>query len=230
MTRAAATQKAPGDVWGRAGAHSARLDRGPGPGRRHTGRPSAGFSASRAVTAPQGLRQRGGSRPVLRWDSSRKPRSLQPHWKCGSTLYSPSLGKGECPCYMSLSRLSGNWVCEGDGRAPGAPWDRGPLRRGLAAAGVSIVSDNNSGNVSLFLLQLRHTLDASEWTGHVSAGKPVISTPCLFCRNPWSFLSLILNTTKRWGSSPLRGSFSMVRPAQVCVLCVGRFPGTELVP
>ena len=166
----------------------------------------------------------------MRWDSSRKPRSLQSHWKCGSTLYSPSLGKGECPCYMSLGRLSGNWVCEGDGRAPGAPWDRGPLRRGLAATGVSIVSNNNSGNVSLFLLQLRHTLDASEWTGHVSAGKPVISTPCLFCRNPWSFLSLILNTTKRWGSSPLRGSFSMVRPAQVCVLCVGRFPGTELVP
>lgn len=32
-------------------------------------------------------------------------------------------------------------------------------------------------------------------------------------RSPWSFLSLILNTTKRWGSSP-QGSFSMVRPAQ----------------
>lgn len=49
-------------------------------------------------------------------------------------------------------------------------------------------------------------------------------------RSLWSFLSLILNIMKRWGSSPPRGSFSTARLAQVRALCAGRFPGTELVP
>lgn len=168
---AVATQKAPGDVRGRAAARTqhwgqtwSRLLRGPGGGQ--WGRPSAGCPSMGGPPEPgqrpTGLRQRGGSRPGLRRDSSRRPHPLQPHWKGRSrTGRSRSCsGTASVAAACHSGRLLGNRVLLGRREGAGSP-QRTEVLCVLAAAGVSVVSDKNSGKFSLFLLRVRHTRDAS---------------------------------------------------------------------